>query len=105
MVQAYRGRPKTAGKVAEAAEAPTTGTRDSLPVKAARAATLLDNRDLRAVFDQAREELISDIELCKLDGSPEAADTALENIRQLQALLQIKRIILRPLVAEQTARK
>lgn len=69
-------------------------------VKAERARTLLDNPEVREVFKQARQELVTDIERAILDGSPANNDKALELVRQLQALNSVQRIILRPLVAE-----
>lgn len=78
--------------------------RESVEVRAARAATLLDNPELRAKFDEVRGDLIKDIETVKLDGSEASEKKALESIRQLQALLAVKRAILRPLAVEQMQR-
>lgn len=74
--------------------------REQPEVKAERARTLLDNADVREVFNQARQELVQSIERCQLDGSQAKNDQALELVRQLQALNSVQRIILRPVVAE-----
>lgn len=74
--------------------------RDAPEVKAERSRTLLDNPEVREVFKAARQELVTDIERCILDGSVAKNDNALELVRQLQALNTVQRIILRPLVAE-----
>lgn len=74
--------------------------REQPEVKAERARTLLDNADVREVFNQARQELVQGIERCQLDGSQAKNDQALELVRQLQALNSVQRIILRPVVAE-----
>lgn len=89
-----------------AAPAPPKGTtstnrRNSAEVKAKRAQVLLDDPNLRAVFDTAHAECVREIERVTLDGSPEKERAALEMVRQLQALNQVKRVIMRPLVAEQ----
>lgn len=74
--------------------------REAPEVKAARARVLLDDPNVRAVFDEARKELVTAIERTVLDGSTAKNDEALELVRQIQALNQVQRIILRPLVAE-----
>jgi hypothetical protein len=74
--------------------------RNSPEVKAARAATLLDDPNLRAVFDECRNQAIKDLECFTLDGTPENAQKALELIRKLQTLLSVKGTILRPLIQE-----
>jgi hypothetical protein len=74
--------------------------RESVEVRAARAATLLDNAEVRAKFDEVRGDIIKDIETVKLDGSEASERKAVECVRQLQALLAVKRAILRPLAAE-----
>lgn len=74
--------------------------RESPEVKAARAATLLDDPNLRQVFDEVRNQCIRDIETVKLDGGEAGERAAVEAVRKLQALLDVKRAILRPLVAE-----
>lgn len=78
--------------------------RQSVEVRAARAATLLDSPDLREKFDEVRGQIISDIETVKLDGGEAGERKAIEAIRQLQALLAVKRAILRPLATEQIKR-
>lgn len=90
------------------AQAPRTrrqSKREAPEVKAARARVLLDDPNVRAVFDEARKELITVIERTVLDGSEAKDRAALEAVRQLQALNQVQRIILRPLVAERIAQK
>ncbi len=78
-------------------------TRNSPEVKARRAQTLLDSPDLRGQFDKVRQQLISDIETAELDGSSEAANRALEKIRQLQALQAVKLQILLPVIGASQA--
>jgi hypothetical protein len=78
-----------------------TTRRQSTEVRAARAATLLDDPAIREVFDTTRNQIMSDIEACKLDGSTAGDAYALELVRKLQALLDVKRTILRPLIAQQ----
>lgn len=68
--------------------------------KALRAATLLDNPEIRSVFKDAREQFIGDLERVKMDGSAASEALVLERVRQLQALLEVQRIILLPLVRE-----
>src|SRR5262245_1433313 len=87
----------------EATRTRRTTKRESAKVKAERARVLLDDPNVRAVFDVAAKELTVAIERCTLDGSEAKDRAALELVRQLQALNQVKRIILRPLVAEMTA--
>lgn len=85
------------------AQAPRTrrqAKRDAPEAKAARARVLLDDPNVRGVFDTARAELISSIERATLDGSEKANDAVLELVRQLHSLNSLQRIILRPLVAE-----
>lgn len=74
--------------------------RNSPEVKAKRAAVLLDDPNLRLVFDEVRNRCIRDIECTRLDGSEAAERKMLELVRELQAVLEIKRTILQPLVAE-----
>ena len=74
--------------------------RQSEGVRAARAATLLDDPNLRVIFDEVRAQYIRDIECTNLDGDEKSALAVLESVRKLQALLDVKRVILRPLVQQ-----
>lgn len=76
-------------------------SRNSPAVRARRAATLLDNVELRNKFDEVRTQLVNDLELTQLDGSEAAANLALEKIRQLQALHAVKAQILQALLVVQ----
>lgn len=71
---------------------------------AQRASSVLENAEVRKGFDDARNALIADIESASLD-TPEDRDTALERIRQLQALLTVKRVLVRPLAVEMVRQK
>ncbi len=95
MAQAPRTRAKPVG-----ASTRRQTKREAPEVKATRARVLLDDPNVRGVFDTARAELISAIERATLDGSAKANDAVLEHVRQLHALNELQRIILRPLVAE-----
>lgn len=97
MAQAYTRRKRPEKTVTT--EQPELA-RNSPAVRARRAATLLDNTELREQFDKVRQALIIDLELAKLDGSREAEAAALETIRQLQALHSIKAKIMEPLLLE-----
>ncbi len=103
MVQAYRRVRAKAdpipAKPAENTELPLR--RNSPEYKAERARVLLDDPRLRAVFDEARQEALTELESVKMDGSRASEEQVLEKVRQLQALMQVKRIILRPLLDEQ----
>lgn len=74
--------------------------RESHEVKVERTRVLLDNPEVREVFKAARAELVKNIEVAVLDGTPEQDRAALEAVRQLQSLNLVQRIILRPLIAE-----
>lgn len=90
------------------AQAPRTRRqtkRDAPEVKATRARVLLDDPNVRGVFDTARLELVQGIERATLDGSAKANDAVLELVRQLHALNELQRIILRPIVAERMQAK
>lgn len=61
---------------------------------------MLDDPNLRAIFDDVRADYIRDLEACQLDGRPDSDRQALEAVRALQALLAVKRKILQPLADE-----
>ena len=97
MVQAYTRHRQN--KPASPEPAPEL-RRNSQEVRARRAATLLDNTELRARFDEVRTQIINDIELTALDGSIEAEAAMLERVRQLQSLYAVKAQILQPLLLQ-----
>lgn len=74
--------------------------RASPEVKAERAVTALDNPAVREAFDVQRASIILEMERAVLDGSQKSADTALELVRQLQTLLELKRVMLRPVTTQ-----
>ncbi len=74
------------------------GRRGSPEVKAARAATLLDNPEVRRVFDETTQAFFSEIERLELDGSEAAERRVIEAVRRLHALNEVKRTMLAPLV-------
>lgn len=73
--------------------------RDDKEVIAAKMRSLVENHDFQSVFNSLRDTYIADIERATLDGSPEADRKALECVRRLHALLDLKREVVRPILS------
>lgn len=79
------------------------GSRNSDEARYAKATALADNPDFVMFFDEARGEVIKDLEACELDGSVDAENAALERIRDLHALMRLKRAVMRPIAKQRVA--
>lgn len=91
--------PRTRGTKSDAPK----GRRGSDEARAAKAYGLANNPDFVMFFDEARAEVIRDLEACSLDGSVEAENAALERIRDLHALMRLKRTVFRPIAKQRLA--
>lgn len=80
-----------------------TGSRTSDEARYVKATSLANNPDFITFFDEARAEVIKELEACALDGSVEKENAALERIRDLQALMRLKRAVFRPIAKQRLA--
>ena len=69
--------------------------RDSVGAKAQRALQILQNPEFKATFDAQRNQIISELEKIKLDGSPEIDRQVVELVRKLQSAISFKREFVR----------
>ncbi|MEJ2124811.1 MAG: hypothetical protein P8Y47_08375 [Alphaproteobacteria bacterium] len=70
-----------------------------------KAKALATNSDFVDFFTIAHQQIISDIEAFELDGSKEAEQKVLELVRDLHALMRIKRTIFGPIARQRAAPK
>lgn len=70
--------------------------RNSDEAKANKAAALANNPTFNEAFTAAREGFIGQLERLNLDGSVQAENKALEIVRQLQVLTEVRRKLLGP---------
>jgi len=83
-------------------DAPTS-RRGSDEARASKAYAIANNPDFVMFFEEARAEVIRDLEAAALDGSVEAENAALERIRDLHALMRLKRTVFRPIAKQRLA--
>lgn len=82
-----------------------TRLRASQQIQASRAATLLDNPTFAQAFTNAREKYIADLEAVQMKGEGAGEALALETVRKLQALMEIKRELVAPIAAARIAER
>jgi hypothetical protein len=82
--------------------------REAPEVKAERAKVLLDNPEVREVFDAAEKEIFVEFQRLTMDGSADAVRKLKAIKDEMDALNRLRRVILRPLavqMAKQSSRK
>jgi hypothetical protein len=89
-------------RIAQKKAAPTS-SRNSDEARAAKAYAIANNPDFIAFFEDARAEIIRDLEACELNGTVDAENAALEKMRDLHALMRLKRTIFRPIAKQRSA--
>lgn len=74
--------------------------RHSLAAQASKTEALLESTQAKDAMAAMREDIVSQMEVLKLDGSPSSTDAAVELVRKLQTLLSFKRELVRPIARQ-----